>query len=82
MCINLPNSVTVLYNLLAFMEKVERCDFILHVLMSKLKLFLCRYYSTSIFGQLGVSEYISTAIVGMINFLVTILAIFLVDKVW
>lgn len=41
-----------------------------------------RYYSTSIFCNIGVKErYISTTIVGTINFLTTILAVFLVDKV-
>ena len=41
----------------------------------------CRYYSTSIFCQIGVEEYISTALVGTLNFLTTFLAIVLVDKV-
>ena len=40
-----------------------------------------RYYSTSIFSLIGVESYISTAIVGTLNFLTTILSIFLVDKV-
>ena len=40
----------------------------------------CRYYSTSIFCQIGVKEYVSTALVGTINFLTTFLAIILVDK--
>ncbi len=41
----------------------------------------CRYYSTSIFCKINVASYVSTAIVGTINFLTTILAVFLVDKV-
>ena len=40
-----------------------------------------RYYSSSIFSRIGVEHYISTAIVGIINFLTTIMSIFLVDKV-
>ena len=46
-------------------------------------LFTClyRYYSTSIFSRIGVESYVSTAIVGTLNFLTTILSIFLVDKV-
>lgn len=40
-----------------------------------------RYYSTSIFCQIGVSGYVSTAVVGTINFLTTFLSIVLVDKV-
>ncbi len=40
-----------------------------------------RYYSTSIFCKIDVASYVSTAIVGTINFLTTILAVFLVDKV-
>ena len=40
-----------------------------------------RYYSTNIFTIIGVAGYISTAIVGVINFLTTFLAIVLVDRV-
>lgn len=40
-----------------------------------------RYYSTSIFCKVGVRKYISTALVGTLNFLTTFLAIVLVDKV-
>jgi sugar porter (SP) family MFS transporter len=39
------------------------------------------YYSTSIFSRIGVASYISTAVVGALNFLTTILSILLVDKV-
>ena len=46
-----------------------------------IRLFLSRYYSTSIFCQIGVKEYLSTALVGTLNFLTTILSIILVDKV-
>ncbi len=40
-----------------------------------------RYYSTSIFCQIGVQEFVSTALVGTLNFLTTFVAIVLVDKV-
>lgn len=40
-----------------------------------------RYYSTSIFCSIDVPSYVATAIIGTINFLTTLLAIFLVDKV-
>ncbi|CAI8056484.1 Facilitated trehalose transporter Tret1-2 homolog [Geodia barretti] len=39
------------------------------------------YYSTSIFKRIGVASYISTSVVGALNFLTTILSIVLVDKV-
>ena len=42
---------------------------------------VCRYYSTSIFCQIGVREYVSTALVGTLNFFTTFLSIVLVDKV-
>jgi MFS family permease len=45
------------------------------------QLLLQRYYSTSIFSRIGVASYISTAVVGALNFLTTILSILLVDKV-
>jgi MFS family permease len=39
------------------------------------------YYSTSIFCKIGVASYISTSVVGALNFFTTILSIVLVDKV-
>lgn len=39
------------------------------------------YYSTQIFCSINVKSYIATAIVGTVNFLTSILSIFLVDKV-
>ena len=44
-------------------------------------LFFFRYYSTSIFCKIGVASYISTFVVGALNFFTTILSIVLVDKV-
>ena len=52
-----------------------------HTLHSLSLYITCRYYSTSIFSRIGVESYVSTAIVGTLNFLTTILSIFLVDKV-
>lgn len=40
-----------------------------------------RYYSTGIFSTIGVSQYVSTAIVGIINFLTTFGTLVLVDRV-
>ncbi|XP_019863763.1 PREDICTED: probable glucose transporter rco-3 isoform X2 [Amphimedon queenslandica] len=39
------------------------------------------YYSTSIFCSIDVSSYAATAIVGVINFLTTLITLFIVDKV-
>ena len=40
-----------------------------------------RYYSTSIFCSIDVSSYAATAIVGVVNFLTTLITVFVVDKV-
>ncbi len=40
-----------------------------------------RYYSTQIFCSIHIESFIATAIVGTMNFLTTLLTIFLVDKV-
>ncbi|XP_062513936.1 glucose transporter GlcP-like [Corticium candelabrum] len=37
------------------------------------------YYSTTLFGLIHVSEYVATALTGVINFLATIAAVYLVD---
>ncbi|XP_019857805.1 PREDICTED: proton myo-inositol cotransporter-like isoform X1 [Amphimedon queenslandica] len=39
------------------------------------------YYSTSIFCSIDVSSYATTAIVGVVNFLTTLITLFIVDKV-
>jgi sugar porter (SP) family MFS transporter len=39
------------------------------------------YYSTTVFGLIEVSEYAATALTGVINFLATIAAVYLIDNV-